>query len=157
GRLRRRRPPAHEPGWRNRPVGSQGDRRPERTVTMRPAFYAARPGRWRDWWTLLHPPYTIWHLSYVAIGAALASHLDGMRLLWSVLAFFAAVGLGAHALDELQGRPLRTGIGDRTLVGVAVVGLGVAVALGIAGVDRVGVALVPCIVAGPILLVGYNL
>ena len=24
----------------------------------RPAFYAARPGGWRDLWTMLHPPYT---------------------------------------------------------------------------------------------------
>ncbi len=38
----------------------------------RPAFYALTPGGWRDYWSLLHPPYTLWHLSYVAIGAALA-------------------------------------------------------------------------------------
>ena len=38
----------------------------------RPAFYALAPGGWRDYVTLLHPPYTLWHLSYVAIGAALA-------------------------------------------------------------------------------------
>ena len=41
-------------------------------TTARPAFYAARPGGWRDWWTILHPPYTAWHLSYVVIGATLA-------------------------------------------------------------------------------------
>ena len=38
----------------------------------RPAYYAASQGGWRDWWTLLHPPYTAWHLSYVVIGACLA-------------------------------------------------------------------------------------
>ena len=38
----------------------------------RPAFYALQPGGWRDYVTLLHPPYTAWHLSYVAIGAATA-------------------------------------------------------------------------------------
>ena len=36
-------------------------------------FYALSPGGWRDYVTLLHPPYTIWHLSYVAMGAAVAS------------------------------------------------------------------------------------
>src|SRR3954452_17657621 len=43
-----------------------------------PAFYALRPGGWRDLVTILHPPYTIWHLSYVALGAAAAPaiHLD---------------------------------------------------------------------------------
>ena len=41
----------------------------------RPAFYALRPGGWRDLITLLHPPYTAWHLSYVAFGAAAAPEL----------------------------------------------------------------------------------
>ncbi|MGH9005695.1 MAG: hypothetical protein ACRDYV_21415, partial [Acidimicrobiia bacterium] len=67
----------------------------------RPAFYAARAGGWRDWWTILHPPYTAWHLSYVVLGACLAPHTDGVRLLATVLAFFFAVGISAHALDEL--------------------------------------------------------
>ena len=44
----------------------------------RSAFYALEPGGWRDYVTLLHPPYTLWHLSYVAIGArARARHVDG--------------------------------------------------------------------------------
>ena len=42
----------------------------------RPAFYALAPGGWRDWWTLLHPPYTAWHLSYVVIGASLAPDVN---------------------------------------------------------------------------------
>ena len=42
----------------------------------RPAFYALSPGGWRDYWTLLHPPYTLWHLSYVVIGASLAPEVD---------------------------------------------------------------------------------
>jgi hypothetical protein len=123
----------------------------------RPAYYAsARPGGWHDWWTLLHPPYTGWHLAYVVIGASLAPHVDISRLVATLLAFFAAVGLSAHALDELHGRPLRTGIPRATLVAVAVVGLAVAVGLGVAGVARVGWVLVPFIVAGPVLVVAYN-
>ena len=122
----------------------------------RPAFYAARPGGWRDWWTLLHPPYTAWHLSYVAIGAALAPHLDGTRLGATVLAFFAAVGVGAHALDELRGRPLGTRISDGALVAAAVAGVAAAVAVGAAGLARVGPVLVPFIVIGPLLVVAYN-
>ena len=97
----------------------------------RPAYYAARSGGWREWWTLLHPPYTAWHLSYVVIGAALAPHVDLTRLLATLLAFFAAVGLGAHALDELHGRPLRTHIPSAALVAVTVTGLTAAVALGV--------------------------
>ena len=123
---------------------------------QRPAYYAASPGGWRDWWTLLHPPYTAWHLSYVVIGASLAPKFDATRLVATLLAFFGAVGLSAHALDELHGRPLRTRIPSAALVGVTAVGLLVAVTLGVLGVARVGLILVPFIVAGPVLVVAYN-
>src|SRR5436305_10221398 len=96
----------------------------------RPAFYAARRGGWRDWWTLLHPPYTAWHLSYVVIGAALAPRVLLTNLIATVLAFFLATGLAAHALDELRGRPLRTAIPAAALVAVVVAGLAGALVLG---------------------------
>src|SRR5881409_4014751 len=64
----------------------------------RPAFYALRPGGWRDYVTLLHPPYTLWHLSYVAIGASFAPHVHEERLLWALGAFALALGIGGHAL-----------------------------------------------------------
>lgn len=122
----------------------------------RPAYYAARPGGWRDWWTLLHPPYTAWHLSYVVIGACLAPVVSAGRLVATLLAFFGAVGLAAHALDELHGRPLRTRIPGPALVAVATVGLAGAVGLGIAGAVEVGWPLVPFLVIGPVLVIGYN-
>jgi hypothetical protein len=125
-------------------------------VTSRPAYYAARSGGWRDWWTLLHPPYTGWHLSYAVIGASLAPRVQVSRLIATVLAFFLAVGLAAHALDELRGRPLRTRIPSWALVLVVVVGLVGALVLGVLGVQRVGWTLVPFMVAGPALVIGYN-
>jgi hypothetical protein len=124
--------------------------------TARPAYYAARPGGWRDWWTLLHPPYTAWHLSYSVIGAALAPQVQTSRLVATVLAFFLAVGLAAHALDELQGRPLRTRIPSPVLVAAITAGLAGALALGVAGVSRVGWTLIPFMVAGPFLVIAYN-
>jgi hypothetical protein len=129
---------------------------PEDGSAERPAYYAARPGGWRDWWTLLHPPYTAWHLSYVVIGAALAPRVQASRLIATVLAFFLAVGLAAHALDELRGRPLRTRIPSSALVAVVVGGLAGALALGVAGVYRVGWILIPFMVAGPVLVIAYN-
>lgn len=122
----------------------------------RPAYYAAAPGGWRDWWTLLHPPYTAWHLSYVVIGATLAPRVRLIPLLAALGAFFLAVGLAAHALDELYGRPLRTKIPTAVLTGVTIVGLAGAVALGVLGVIRVGWPLIPFMVAGPVLVVAYN-
>jgi hypothetical protein len=123
----------------------------------RPAFYALPSGGWRDYWTLLHPPYTLWHLSYVAIGAALAPRLNIGYLLYSLAAFFLAVGLAAHALDELHGRPLGTRIPSWLLVAIAVVGLSGAAALGILGVVLVSPWMLAFIVVGAFLAVAYNL
>src|SRR5439155_12475035 len=88
-----------------------------------PAFYALRPGGWRDVVTLLHPPYTAWHLSYVALGACAAPTLHADRLAATLAAFLLAVGVSAHALDELNGRPLRTRLADGVLVALAAAGL----------------------------------
>ncbi len=122
----------------------------------RPAFYAAGPGRWRDWWTLLHPPYTAWHLAYVVIGATLAPQVKLVPLIATLIAFFLAVGLAAHALDEFHGRPLRTQIPSAVLLTVAGLGLAGAVGLGVAGALRVGWALIPFLLAGPLLVIAYN-
>jgi len=125
-----------------------------------PAFYARHGSAVSDWWTLLHPPYTAWHLSYVVLGAAIAPATDWAALGFSVLAFFLAVGLAAHALDELQGRPLRTGIPSATLWAVAGLSLTGAVALGVVGAffwDGTSWPLVVAIPLGALLVVGYNL
>ena len=125
-----------------------------------PAFYARRGGRLADWWTLLHPPYTLWHLSYVAIGAAAAPVRGWSALAFSILAFFLAVGVAAHALDELTGRPLGTAVPGPVLAAVAGLALAGAVALGLVGVfgrGPVNWALLVAIPVGVVLVVGYNL
>src|SRR5213593_4788301 len=123
----------------------------------RPAFYALRPGGWRDYLTLLHPPYTMWHLSYVAIGASAAPRLEGGRLGATVLAFFLAVGLAAHALDELRGRPLGTRISDRALQAIAGTGLIGAVFLGLVGAVLATAWLLPFVAFGTFIVLAYNL
>jgi hypothetical protein len=127
---------------------------------LAPAFYAARGAgrrRWMDWWVLLHPPYTLWHLSYVAIGACIAPTFDGGRLAATLVAFGLAVGVSAHALDELHGRPLRTAIPSGVLVAAAAASLAGAVAVGIVGITRVGAGLAAFIALGVVLTLGYNL
>jgi hypothetical protein len=123
----------------------------------RPAFYALRPGGWRDLLTLLHPPYTAWHLSYVAIGAAVAPHLYGGRLLAALAAFLLGMGVCAHALDELNGRPLQTRLSNRALAALATVGLAGAVAIGVIGAVTVSSGLLVFVAAGVFLVVSYNL
>jgi hypothetical protein len=124
---------------------------------LRPAYYAARPGRLGDWWTLLHVPYTAWHLSYVVIGATLAPSVDAPRLVATLAAFFLAVGVSAHALDELHGRPLGTIIPRSALALAAGVGLAGALAIGAVGVAEVGPGLVPFLAAGALLVPAYSL
>ncbi len=123
----------------------------------RPAFYALRSGGWRDLVTLLHPPYTAWHLSYVALGAAAAPIVHADRLGAALGAFLLAVGVSAHALDELSGRPLQTDLKRWTLVSLAVVSLVAAVGIGVAGTIVVSPLLAPLVVAGAFLVPAYNL
>jgi hypothetical protein len=124
---------------------------------MRPAFYALRPGGWRDYVTLLHPPYTAWHLAYVVVGGCLAPGVPWGRLGLTVLAFALAMGVGAHALDELEGRPLGTRIPGGVLVALAVVSVASACAIGIAVASRTTWWLLAFVAAGALLVPAYNL
>ena len=128
-----------------------------RAEATRPAFYALRSGGWRDYVTLLHVPYTAWHLSYVAIGAALSSAFAWARLWPTMLAFGLAVGIGAHALDELNGRPLRTQIPSGVLVTLAGVSIAAAAAIGIVGAVTVNPWIGVFVAAGAFIVVAYNL
>jgi hypothetical protein len=130
---------------------------PPAVKAPRRAFYALRPGGWRDYVTLLHLPYTAWHLSYVVIGAALAPRLETGRLLWTLLAFALALGVGAHALDELVGRPLRTEIPRGALVALAAASIVGAVAIGIGAAFAWTAWLLAFVAAGAFLVVAYNL
>ena len=123
----------------------------------RPAFYALELGSWRDYVTLLHPPYTLWHLSYVVLGAALAPAVHYDRLAAALLAFFLALGIAAHALDELNGRPLRTRIPSAALWSLAALSLAGAVALGVLGAVIVSPWLLAFAAAGTFFVLAYNL
>jgi hypothetical protein len=124
---------------------------------VRPAWYALRRGGIRDYVTLLHPPYTLWHLSYVAVGAAIAPHFHLDRMLWALAAFFLAMGIAAHALDELNGRPLQTRIPASVLVALAAVALGGACAIGIGASRAWGWGLLAFVAVGAVLVPAYNL
>jgi hypothetical protein len=123
----------------------------------RPAFYALAPGGWRDYVTLLHPPYTVWHLSYVAIGAALAPQFRGGLLALTALAFFLALGIGAHALDELHDRPLETRIPAWALMTLAGSTIAAATGIGIGVAVARDLWLLPFVGFGTFVVVAYNL
>jgi 4-hydroxybenzoate polyprenyltransferase len=136
---------------------AEGASTPAAQPVSRPAWYALERGGWRDYLTLLHPPYSAWHLSYVVIGGCLAPVVAWERLGAAVAAFALAVGVGAHALDELNGRPLRTKIPDRVLVGLAGVSIAGAGAIGVVGALTFRAWLALLIPIGLFLVLAYNL
>jgi hypothetical protein len=135
-------------------VGTKGVSAP---ASPRPAWYALERGGWRDYVTLLHPPYTAWHLSYVVIGGCLAPGIAWGRLGSAVAAFALAVGIGAHALDELRGRPLRTTIPSSTLVVLATASIGAACAIGVVGALSFRLWIAALVPIGLFLVLAYNL
>jgi hypothetical protein len=124
---------------------------------VRPAFYALRRGGWRDYVSLLHAPYTAWHLAYVVVGGCLVAEVSWNRLALTVLAFFLAMGIGAHALDELAGRPLQTAIPGTVLVALAVVSVVSACAIGLVVAASFSLWILPLIAIGAFLVPAYNL
>lgn len=134
---------------------------PSETSSYGPAYYAqpslVHSPRLRQWWTILHPPYTLLNSSLVVVGACLAGPVNFARLAITLLAFFLAVGVGAHCLDELHGRPLGTNIPSRQLKLGALVGVGGAVGLGVAGLFVVSGFLMIFMILGVVAVVGYNL
>ena len=122
-----------------------------------PAFYAHPGSPLRDLLAILHPPYTAWHLSYVAIGSAFAPEIEWLRLSGTLAAFFLGLGVAAHALDEWNGRPLGTRLPDRVLIALAVAGFGGALLLAGLGTLVVSAWVLAWAIAGTALAAAYAL
>ena len=76
----------------------------------------------------------------------------------TLAAFFLAVGIGAHALDELNGRPLRRGSPARVLVGARRASRSPPrSAIGIAGAVALDLWLLAFVAVGAFIVCAYNL
>ena len=126
-------------------------------MNERPAFYARSGGRLGDAWTLLHPPYTLWNVSYVVWGAALAPDIHWGLFAATLAAFLLGTGVASHALDELNGRPLGTGFSDRQLKLMAAVSLALALILALACVTFTSWWLLVWALLGAFLVAAYAL
>lgn len=120
------------------------------------AWFVIRPGGRRDLVNLLYLPYMSMHLSYVVMGAALAPH---PKIFITSLAFLAyALGLtGAHALDELKGRGLKTQLSDRSLKLLATTLLSAAVVVGLFAASLVGPLFTIFVAVSVFFALAYNL
>ena len=128
-----------------------------RLAASQPAFYTRTGDLSGDLIALLHPPYTAWHLSYVAYGAALAPRLDWLILTGTLLAFFFGTGIAAHALDEWHGHPLGTHLSSRTLIAIAGIGLAGSGGVALIGVPAVSPWVLAWAAVGTLLMAGYTL
>ena len=128
------------------------------TTGKTPAFYALEAtAAWKEYLNLLHIPYTLWHLSYVVLGAAIAPVVHLNNLMGTILAFFLAVGIASHSLDELHDRPMNTRIPDGVLIALAVVSMCGALGLGVlAGITQT-MWIMPFVAFGGFIVVYYNL
>jgi hypothetical protein len=91
------------------------------------------------------------------IGGCLAPAVAWGRLGAAVVAFALAVGVGAHALDELRSRPLSTKIPSSVLVMLAAGSIGAACAIGVIGALSFRPWLVLLVPVGLFLVLAYNL
>ena len=121
------------------------------------AFYARSGSTAADLVTLFHPPYTLWHLSYVAVGAALADTVSFALLAWTLVVFFLGLGIAAHALDEVNGRPLGTGFSDGELWLMAAVALAAGAVVVLVGTLTVSPWLIAWAAVGLFFSLGYPL
>jgi hypothetical protein len=124
---------------------------------LRPAFYARTGSRRGDFASLLHIPYTLWHLSYVVIGAALAPSVDWRILTGTLVAFAIGLGVGAHALDEGKSRPLQTGFSDSALQLIGFGAMAVAMLIAVVGAIELSPWVLAWASTGVLLAVGYAL
>ncbi len=126
-------------------------------MSREPAYYAKTGTLRGDALALLHPPYTAWHLSYILLGAGLAPRLSWTLLVLVLLAFFGGTGISAHALDELNGRPLSTGFTDRQLKEITLAGFGLALTCSLIGVALISWWVLPLALVGGVLVAAYAL
>ncbi len=124
---------------------------------QRPAFYAPTGSLTGDVVSLLHVPYTLWHLSYVPIGAALAAELDWLILGGTMTAFAVGLGIGAHALDEVKSRPLGTRLPDGALWALGIGAMVISMGIALVGAVVVSPWVVVWAIVGIVLAVGYAL
>jgi hypothetical protein len=121
------------------------------------AFYARQGSSRADFWTLLHPPYTAWNISYVVVGSTLAPTVNWLVLTIILASFFCGTGIAAHALDELNGHPLKTGFSDKSLKLMSTVSLFVAFILSTLASLLTTPWLLVFYGAGAFLVLAYNL
>ncbi len=130
---------------------------PQSVPLLPPAFYVSGGSVAGDIVALLHVPYTAWHLSYLVIGAAVAPTRHWPELAGALLAFIFGTAIAAHAFDEWNGRPLRTGFSSGALLAIGTMGVAASALIAVLGVILLSPWTAAWAVVGVTLMLGYTL
>ncbi len=114
---------------------------------------------WARWLNSLHLPYTLWHLSYVALGVGLGPAVRWDVLGWAILAFFLGLGVAGHVFDLLKGDPLALRLPRRHLQVAGGISLALAALIGAGNLywGNVPWGISILVLAGVVIALGYNL
>jgi len=126
----------------------------------KPAWYFVRSSsKLGDLLNLMHLPYTGMVLAFIVIGAAAAPRAYPDRLVATLVAYFLGLGVGAHALDQLEpnGSHYAQSLTRRDLVLLGAVGMTGAVAIGAYYAATVAPLLALLILAGVFFALAYTL
>ena len=126
----------------------------------RKTWYFVAPGsKLGDVYNILHLPYTAMVLAFVLAGGVTAPQVHLDRIGAALAAYFVGLGIGAHALDQLElgGSRYVEMLSGRELAIMAVLGLCGAAAIGLYYALAVTAWLLPLIGAGLFFAVAYPL
>jgi hypothetical protein len=129
-------------------------------VRRKKTWYFVDPGsKARDLFNMLHLPYTSMVLGFVVAGASAAPSIRLDVLAGALAAYFLGLGVGAHAVDQLEphGSHYVGSLSRRELKALALVGLGGGVAIGLCFAASGDALLLPFIVLGAFFAVAYPL
>ena len=70
---------------------------------MRQTWYQSEGSKLAEVWTILHLPYTLMNLSFLAIGFGLSGVQRWDVFFGIMIAYFLGLGLAAHSFDQLPG------------------------------------------------------
>ncbi|HXQ93225.1 MAG TPA: hypothetical protein VN739_09500 [Nitrososphaerales archaeon] len=127
-------------------------------TAQKPSWYSLDGrGTLSDIVNLIHPPYTLWHLSYIVIGIALSPVIHADRSIAVLVSYFLGLGIGAHALDETMGNPLQTKLSKGRLYLIGFSSLTAAISIGLYYVFTVSLLILPIILAEVFFALAYNL
>jgi hypothetical protein len=121
-------------------------------------WYSAQGSWLREFWTLLHLPYTLMAICFVLIGISLNRPIDLPIAGLLCLAYFLGLGIAAHCFDQLpgQGTVYVKIITPLQLQFIGVGALGVAVGVGISMATHLHLwIIIPCMIVQTFFAFAY--